>query len=100
MSSSVATEYGSLRSSVVGRWLSKDVLRVSGPEALVWLQGQLSQDVESLPPGGSSESLLLSPKGKIDAYLRVTRLLGDALLLDVQGGWGAAVHERLARFKL
>jgi folate-binding protein YgfZ len=43
---------------------------------------------------------LLSPQGKIDAVVRVTRTAGDELLLDVDGGYGAVVVSRLARFKL
>jgi folate-binding protein YgfZ len=76
------------------------VVRVAGPEAVAYLQGQLSQDVEALTTGASAESLLLSPQGKIDALVRVTRTAADELLIDVHGGYGNAVVARLRRFKL
>jgi folate-binding protein YgfZ len=65
-----------------------------------YLQGQLSQDVEALEIGRSAESLLLSPQGKIDALVRVTRTGDNEMLIDVEGGFGEAVVARLARFKL
>jgi folate-binding protein YgfZ len=93
-------DYRSLRSDVGAVWVPRDVVRVAGPEAVSYLQGQLSQDVEALSAGASAESLLLSPQGKIDALIRVTRTADDELLIDVDGGHGEAVVARLRRFKL
>jgi folate-binding protein YgfZ len=93
-------DYRSLRNDVGAVWVPRDVVRVGGPEALAYLQGQLSQDVEALTVGASAESLLLSPQGKIDALVRVTRTAADELLVDVDGGYGEAVVARLRRFKL
>src|SRR5436305_2568552 len=93
-------DYRSLRHEVGAVWVPRDVVRTAGPEAVSYLQGQLSQDVEGLPLGGSAESLLLSPQGKIDALVRVTRTAEDELLVDVDGGYGEAVVSRLRRFKL
>ena len=80
--------------------LQRDVVRARGPEALDYLQGQLSQDVADLVDGESRPTLLLQPSGKVDAWLRVTRLGDDDLLLDVDQGAGEAVLARLSRFKL
>jgi folate-binding protein YgfZ len=80
--------------------LERDVVAVRGPDALAFLQGQLSQDVEALAIGASAPSFLLQPTGKVDAWLRVTRLADDELVLDVDAGWGDAVHARLKRFLL
>lgn len=80
--------------------LDRDVIRVVGPDAANFLQGQLSQDVAALDVGASAFSLLLAPQGKLNAYLRVTRLGDDEFLLDVDAGWSASVVERLERFKL
>jgi folate-binding protein YgfZ len=93
-------DYRSLRRDVGAVWVPRDVVRVAGPEAVAYLQGQLSQDVEALTTGASAESLLLSPQGKIDALVRVTRTAADELLIDVHGGYGNAVVARLRRFKL
>lgn len=89
-----------LRTTLGAVPIRRDVVRVHGPEAVGFLQGQLSQDVAGLPVGESVPSLLLQPTGKVDAWLRVTRLADDDLLLDVDAGFGDAVHARLRRFKL
>jgi folate-binding protein YgfZ len=80
--------------------VDRDVVRVSGPDALVFLQGQVSQDVAGMAVGASVLSLVLQPAGKVDALVRITRTDEDALLVDVDGGYGDAVHARLSRFKL
>jgi folate-binding protein YgfZ len=78
----------------------RDVVLVRGPDALTYLQGQLSQDVAALDVGGSAFSLLLQPQGKVDAWLRVTRIAEDGFALDVDAGWGEHVLARLKRFLL
>lgn len=80
--------------------VERDVVRVHGPEAIAFLQGQLSQDVEGLAADASAWSLLLQPTGRVDAWLRVTRVGDDTVLLDVASGFGEAVRARLVRFKL
>jgi folate-binding protein YgfZ len=80
--------------------VDRDVLMVSGDDAVTFLQGQLSQDVAALDVGASAWSLLLQPQGKVDAWLRVTRRAPDELMLDADGGWGDAVEARLRRFLL
>jgi tRNA-modifying protein YgfZ len=96
----VAADYEVLRRGVGALSLPRDVLRVSGPDAVTYLQGQLSQDVAALDVGQSADSLILTPQGKLDALVRVTRTGDDELVLDVDGGFGEAVAARLARFKL
>jgi folate-binding protein YgfZ len=80
--------------------VARDVLEVTGPDATDFLQGQLSQDIADLQPGGSAWSFLLQPQGKVDALLRVTRRDADRWILDVDGDYGDAVKARLERFKL
>jgi folate-binding protein YgfZ len=80
--------------------VERDVLEVTGPDATDFLQGQLSQDVARLEPGGAAWSFLLEPQGKVDALVRVTRRDADRWLLDVDGGYGDEVKARLQRFKL
>jgi folate-binding protein YgfZ len=81
-------------------WIEREFVRASGPDTVQFLQGQLSQDIESLAVGASTWSLLLQPSGKVDAWLRVSRSEDDEFVLDVDGGWGEAVRHRLSRFKL
>ena len=80
--------------------LGREVISASGPESTSYLQGQLSQDVSGLPDGSAAWSWLLAPNGKVDALLRITRLEGDAWLIDTDGGWGELVRTRLDRFRL
>ncbi len=92
--------YGDLVAGAAWLPLARDVVRVAGPDALSYLQGQVSQDVEALAVGASAWSLVLQPQGRIDAWVRVIRVADDELVLDVDGGFGAAVIDRLSRFKL
>jgi folate-binding protein YgfZ len=89
-----------LRTTLGAAPIQRDVVRVHGPDAVEYLQGQLSQDVTALRVDESAPSLLLQPTGKVDAWLRVTRLADDDVLLDVDAGYGDAVHARLRRFLL
>lgn len=101
----VTADYLALRREVGAVGLPRDVVRVHGPDALTFLQGQLSADVAALGPGDSTWSLLLQPQGKVDAWLRVTRRADAAdgsqdVVIDLDGGAGEAAVKRLERFKL
>ena len=96
----VADDYAVLRHGVGVVPVARDVVRVSGRDAVAYLQGQCSQDVEALEIGSSADALLLTPQGKLDALVRVTRAGEDDLYVDVEAGYGAAVITRLGRFKL
>ncbi|HEY6416046.1 MAG TPA: glycine cleavage T C-terminal barrel domain-containing protein [Acidimicrobiales bacterium] len=87
--------------SVLG-WFpeGRDVLRVAGPDAIAYLQGQLSQDIDALAVGSSARSFVLQPTGKVDAWVRVTRAAADEVVVDVDGGHGEALAARLRRFLL
>ena len=78
----------------------RDGTLVEGPDALDWLQGQLTQDVSDLALRETRHSLLLTPQGKVASFCRVTRTGADSYLLDVERGHGQALFDRLKRFKL
>ena len=80
--------------------LSRDVIRVVGPDAESFLQGQLSADLSALANEEAAWSLLLGPSGKMGFWLRVSRLEAETFLLDVDRGFADAVVARLERFKL
>ena len=80
--------------------LPRDAVRVAGPDAVAYLQGQLSQDVAALPLGATAPSFVLAPTGKVDAWVRVTRTADDTLVLDLDAGHGEALVARLRRFLL
>ena len=92
--------YRALHASAAVVLLPRDVVRVSGPDASTYLQGQCSQDVSALAVGGALESLLLSPQGKVEVYLRITREADDRFVLDTDGGFGPVMVARLERFRL
>jgi folate-binding protein YgfZ len=92
--------YRTIREGAGAVWLHRDFIRVSGPDAIEFLQGQCSQDIAALEVGRSGWSWVLQPQGKVTALVRVTRVEADAALLDTDGGWGEPLLERLNRFKL
>src|SRR5690606_18640980 len=90
-----------LRARLAAVAVPRDVVRVAGPDALTYLQGQLSQDVvDDFDVGATTWSFVLQPTGKVDSWARVTRTAGDEVLLDVDGGHGEALIARLRRFLL
>ncbi len=91
--------YAEMRSSAAAYHLERDVLSVTGTDAVSYLQGQCSQDVAALQLGQSADALLLDPKGKIDALVRVSRWDGG-FVLDTDAGFGPIVKGRLERFRL
>ncbi len=98
--SEVTDGYHTIRDGAGAVWLDRDVIRVSGPAAIEFLQGQCSQDIVALAVGRSGWSWVLQPQGKVTALVRVTHVEPDVALLDTDAGWGAPLLERLNRFKL
>jgi folate-binding protein YgfZ len=94
-----ATEVA-ISTGVVARICTHDVVRLVGPDALSYLQGQCSQDIAALALGESTEALLLSPQGKFEAYVRVLLAAPQDLWIDTPSGTGSVVYDRLKRFKL
>ncbi|HEV7759632.1 MAG TPA: glycine cleavage T C-terminal barrel domain-containing protein [Acidimicrobiales bacterium] len=87
--------------SMLGAFVvDRDVVRVSGPDSVAYLQGQLSQDVEGLAVGATTWSFVLQPTGKVEVWARVTRTGDDGYLLDLDRGAGEQLVTRLRRFLL
>ncbi len=80
--------------------MRRDVVRIWGPDAERFLQGQLSQDLDALAVGTSTWTFVLQPQGKVDTWARLTKTAADEFLLDTDAGHGQAMHDRLARFLL
>ena len=89
-----------LRSGAGAFLFPRDVIKVSGPDAEAYLQGQLSQDVAALAVGESADSLLLQPDGKLSTLLRITRVDGQDYVLDTDAGFGTVMIDRLKKFLL
>ena len=84
----------------VAALVPRDVVLVTGTDAETYLQGQISQDIDTVTPRASAWSLVLAPQGKVDAWFRLTRGDEGSFVLDVDAGFGPALVSRLERFRL
>ena len=64
---------------------AREVVRVTGPDRVSFLQGMVTQDVEGLPPGSVADAALLTAKGAMVADARVVKRDEDLLLLTEPG---------------
>jgi folate-binding protein YgfZ len=77
--------------------LNRGYVAVTGPEAGDFLERMLSNEVVSLQPGEVRPALLLTPKGRIIAPLRVVREGPDAFLLITEAELAESVASTLLR---
>ncbi|NQE65089.1 tRNA-modifying protein YgfZ [Caulobacter sp. RHG1] len=79
--------------------LSRAVIAVSGPDWKSFLQGLLTQDVETIQPGELRFAALLTPQGKVlyDLFVAGTE---DGALLDVAAEHRATILMRLTMYRL
>lgn len=89
-------------SNIITCEIERLVVDVTGSDAGKYLHSQLSNDIASLPIGGSRLSFVLEPMGKVVALLRVTRTGEEAFVLDTENVEGLAEQllVRLNRFKI
>lgn len=78
--------------------MTRAIYRITGTDARDFLQGLVTNDVPGLDDG-PVYAAMLTPQGK---YIADFLLLaeGDAVLLDVDAGMGAALAKRLGMYKL
>ncbi|HZC28195.1 MAG TPA: hypothetical protein VE269_00515, partial [Gaiellaceae bacterium] len=76
---------------------SRAFVRVAGPDAGDYLQRMVSNDVTALAPGESCEALLLTPKARVIAPLRVLRRADDDFLLSTEPELGEVLRTQLLR---
>src|SRR3954463_8986106 len=74
-------------------------LALTGSDAKSFLAGQITNDVEALPPGRGLYAALLTHKGKMLADLRVLDL-GDELWLDTERASLQALFDAIRRAKI
>jgi folate-binding protein YgfZ len=72
-------------------------VRVAGPDATSFLQRMVSNDVEALGEGESCEALLLTPKARVIAPMRVWRRGGEDFLLLTEPELGETLQTALRR---
>ncbi len=81
------------------RLTSRAVIAVSGPDWRSFLQGLLTQDVETIAAGELRFAALLTPQGKLLYDLFVAGTEGGALL-DVAAAHRDAILQRLSMYRL
>lgn len=72
---------------------------VVGPDAADYLQRMVSNDVEALQVGEACDALLLTPKARVIATLRIWRRGQDDFLLLTEPELGEAVLRELRRLR-
>ena len=77
-----------------------DIVILEGPDAASYLQGQITQDVRPLTIGDTTWTFVLEPNGRVQSLARLARTGDERYELTVDGGFGAPLRDRLARFKL
>ena len=77
---------------------NRDVLTVSGPDRLSWLNSLTTQLLLGLAPRDSREALILSPKGHVEHSLHVVDD-GETTWITTEPGAGTALREWLERMK-
>jgi folate-binding protein YgfZ len=70
---------------------------VSGPQAEDYLQRMVSNDVSALAPGETCDALLLTPKARVIAPLRIARRSTEDFLLLTEPELGETVRDHLVR---
>jgi folate-binding protein YgfZ len=73
---------------------------VTGPDAVEFLQGQVTNDVEALEPGRGCYALLLNPKGRILADMRILVRSPEELWLDGDAAAMETVAANLRTYRI
>ena len=76
----------------------RDVLSITGPDRLTWLDSLTSQSIAHLAPGDSAETLLLDPSGRVEYAIRILDD-GDTAWLLLDPGQGAGLLAFLDRMR-
>jgi tRNA-modifying protein YgfZ len=76
------------------------VLRLRGPDAVRFLQGQVSNDVEKLTAERSQLAGYHNPQGRVIALIRLVQLAADDVLAVLPRELVASVASRLTKFVL
>ena len=93
-------EYRQLREECGLLERERGVLRVGGPDAAEYLQGQLTNDVEALEPGDGQYAALLDRKGHMQADMRVLRPAAEEILVDTEALARDAVLRHLTMYSI
>ena len=73
---------------------------LDGPDAVRFLQGMVTNDVDAIATGSAGYALLLTPKARVVADMRLTRLGETTFLADADGAAATALRTVLTRYRL
>ncbi len=73
---------------------------LDGPDAVRFLQGMVTNDVDGIAIGSAGYALLLTPKARVVADLRLTRLGETTFLADADPAAATALRTVLTRYRL
>jgi folate-binding protein YgfZ len=77
----------------------RSILKISGPEALSFLQGLFTNNIEALSNEHPLYSALLTPQGKILCDVLLSRV-GDQIFIDCAASQAADLAARLKKYRL
>lgn len=95
----VVAEHRAIREDVAVVEGGHEVVWVEGPGTVGFLQGILSQDLESMSTGDVARSFFLSPQGKLEALLWLAKDAARVAVV-VDAGLGEYVVERLSYYRI
>jgi folate-binding protein YgfZ len=93
-------QYRALREEAGFLVRERGMAHVRGPDAIEYLQGQLTNDLEGLATGQGCYAALLDRKGHIQGDLRVLILHEDDVFLDFEPAAAAAVMRHLTMYSV
>ncbi len=84
--------------AVVADLTGRGAIAVTGPDSAALIHGLVTNEVKGLHPGSGASAALLTPKGKMRAYLAVLRLSQEELLLDCEPALAAPLMAILSGY--
>ncbi|WP_432929509.1 YgfZ/GcvT domain-containing protein [Microbispora sp. CA-135349] len=94
--------YAEQRALAGGRALvdrsNREVVRISGPDRLSWLNNLSSQKLDTLQPGAPTQTLLLDPQGRVEHHLTLVDD-GEAVWAHVEPGTSAELVAFLEKMR-
>jgi len=93
-------QYRALREEAGFLVRNRAALAVRGPDAVEYLQGQLTNDVEALAPGAGCYAALLDRKGHLTSDMRLLRLDAGEIRLDLEPDLAPAVLKHLRTYSI
>ncbi|TQS24487.1 folate-binding protein YgfZ [Microbispora sp. KK1-11] len=94
--------YAEQRALAGGRALvdrsNREVVRITGPDRLSWLNSLSSQKLDTLQPGAPTQTLLLDPQGRVEHHLTLVDD-GEAVWAHVEPGTSAELVAFLEKMR-